>query len=144
MKYEQATDFDLNAIKCLLEYYGLPANDIKNHIGNFIVAKEFNELIGVCGWEVCEEVALLRSFAVKTSHKGLGIAEKIFKLVEKQAISSGVIGFYLLTGTATNYFKRFDFYERSREDAPESIRNTKQFSGLCSNTAIMMYKNMCE
>ena len=142
MKYEQATHFDLDAIKDLLESYGLPANDIKGHLENFIVAKESNDLIGVGGWEVCKDVALLRSFSVKASHKGLGVAEKIFKLVEEQAVNSGVRGFYLLTDTAANYFERFDFYERSREDAPESIRNTKQFSELCSNTATMMYKNL--
>jgi len=144
MKFEQATPFDLDAIKELLESYGLPANDIKGHLDNFIVAKESNVLIGVGGWESFKEVALLRSFAVNTSHKGLGIAEKILKLLEEQAANSGVKSFYLLTDTATNYFERFEYSRRSRENAPESIRKTKQFSELCSHTATMMYKDLCE
>jgi len=144
MEYEQAIHSDLDAIKDLLESYGLPAGDFKDHLINFIVAKESNEIIGVGGYETSKEYALLRSFAVKTSHKGLGIAEKIFKLVEEQALNSGVKGFYLLTDTAIKYFERFEFYEYSRDNAPESIRKTKQFSELCPDTATMMYKALCE
>jgi N-acetylglutamate synthase-like GNAT family acetyltransferase len=143
MKFEQATPSDLDAIRHLLESYGLPANDIKGHLDNFIVVKESNVLIGVGGWESCKEVALLRSLAVNTSHKGLAVAEKMLKLLEEQAANSGVRAFYLLTDTATNYFERFDFNERSRENAPESIRKTKQFSELCPHTATMMYKKLC-
>jgi len=105
MEYEQAIHSDLYAIKDLLESYGLPAGDFKDHLINFIVAKESNEIIGVGGYETSKEYALLRSFAVKTSHKGLGGAEKIFKSVEEQAINSGVKGFYLLTDTATMMYK---------------------------------------
>jgi len=143
MKIEQAKPSDLDTIIDLLESYGLPANDIKGHLDNFIVAKESNVLIGVGGWESCKEVALLRSLAVNTSHKGLGVAEKILKRLEEQAANSGVKAFYLLTDTATKYFERFDFNEQSRENAPESIRTTKQFSELCPHTATMMYKNLC-
>jgi amino-acid N-acetyltransferase len=143
MKFEQATPSDLDAIKDLLASYGLPANDINSHLDNFIVAKESDVLVGVGGWESCNEVALLRSFAVNTSHKGLGVAEKILKLLEEQAVNSGIKGFYLLTDTATNYFERFEFIKLSRENVPESIRATKQFSELCPHTATMMYKNLC-
>ncbi len=97
MKYEQAAHSDLDAIKDLLASYGLPANDINVHFENFIVAKNLNNLIGVGGWEAYKEVALLRSFAVSTSHQGLGVAEKILKLVEEQVANSGVRDLYLET-----------------------------------------------
>jgi len=142
MEYEQATHSDLDAIKDLLKSYGLPTGDFKHHLINFIVAKQSNEIIGVGGYEACKEYALLRSFAVKTSHKNLGVAEEIFNLVKEQAINSGVKGFYLLTDTAIKYFERFEFCECSRDNAPESIRKTKQFSGLCPDTATMMYKTL--
>lgn len=143
MKYEQAIHSDLDAIKHLLESYGLPSSDLKDHLSNFIVAKESNELVGVGGYEMCKEYALLRSFAVNESHKGLGIAEDIFKLVEKKASNSGVKSFYLLTDTAIKYFERFNFSKCSRNNAPEIIRETKQFSELCPDTATMMYKDLC-
>lgn len=143
MKYEQALPSDLDAIKNLLESYGLPSSDLKNHLGNFFVAKEFNELVGVGGYEACKEYALLRSFAVNASHNGLGIAEDIFKLVEEKATNSGSKSFYLLTDTAVKYFERFSFSTCSRTNAPEIIRNTKQFSELCPDTATMMYKDLC-
>ncbi len=142
MEYEQARPSNQDAIKHLLKSYGLPTSDINDHIGNFIVAKESSEIIAVGGFEICNEHALLRSFAVKTSHKGLGIAEQIFNLVEEQAIKSGIKAFYLLTDTAIQYFERLEFYECSRDIAPEPIRNTKQFSGLCPNTATLMCKNL--
>lgn len=144
MKYEQAAYSNQNAIKELLESYGLPAGDFKNHLGNFIVAKESNEIIGVGGYETCEEYALLRSFAVKASHNDLGVAERIFKLVEAKAINLGVKRFYLLSDTAVKYFERFEFYECSRDNAPESIKKTKQYSELCPDTATLMCKILCE
>lgn len=143
MKYEQARHADLDAIRELLESYGLPTNDIKGHLENFIVAKDSDKVIGVGGWEACKEFALLRSFAVNANNKGSGVAELILKLVEERAINSGIRGFYLLTDTAVNYFERSGYYEYSRKDAPESIRSTKQFSELCPDTATMMYKNLC-
>ena len=143
MKYEQAIHSDLDAIKNLLEFYGLPSNDLNDHLSHFIVAKESNELVGVGGYEMCQEYALLRSFAVTESHKGLGIAEHIFKLVEKKAANAGVKSFYLLTDTAIKYFKRFKFSICSRNNAPKIIRETKQCSDLCPDTATMMCKNIC-
>ena len=140
MEYEQAKSSNEESIKNLLESHGLPASDINDHLGNFIVAKESSEIVGVGGFEICNDYALLRSFAVNSSHKGLGIAEQIFNLVEEQAIKSGIKAFYLLTDTASQYFERLAFYECSRDIAPESIRNTKQFSGLCPDTATMMCK----
>jgi N-acetylglutamate synthase-like GNAT family acetyltransferase len=110
MKYQQALHSDLSAIKELLESSGLPANDIEAHLVNFIVAKESNKVIGVGGWETCNEFALLRSFSVNKNHKCLGVAERILTLVEEHIVSLGVRGFYLLTDTALNYFERFGFY----------------------------------
>lgn len=143
MRYEHAVVSDLDAIVNLLETYELPSTDIKDHLGNFFVAKESNQLVGVGGYETYKEYALLRSFAVYESHKGLGIAENVFNLLEKKAASSGVQSFYLLTNTAIKYFERFEFSACSRSNAPEVIRGTKQFGGLCPDTVTMMCKKLC-
>lgn len=142
MKYEQTIESDFDAIKSLLDSYELPSSDIKEHFGNFFVAKEANVLVGVGGYETCEEYAFLRSFAVNESYRGLGIAESILKLVEGKAASSGVRSLYLLTETASKYFEKFGFSTCSRNSAPEVIQGTRQSSGLCPDTATMMHKDL--
>ncbi len=138
MKYRQAHLSDVTDIQSLLDGYGLPASDIQNHISNFVVTEMDNTIIGVGGFESCESLGLLRSFAVSPGEKGNGIAGHIFGLVKTKAIDSGICRFYLLTTTASKYFERFGFSVCNRDDVPNSIKATKQFSELCPCTAVVM------
>jgi len=143
LKYRQAKSSDLVKICELLEIYDLPASDCKEHVSNFIVAEYNNKIIGVGGYEDCGDLGLLRSFAVRDSDKGHGIAERIFGLVKAKATVSGINQFYLLTETANKYFERLGFSPCNRDDAPSSITATKQFSELCPSTAEVMVLNLC-
>lgn len=138
MKYRQAHASDLDEIQELLESYDLPATDCHENISNFFVAESGNTIICVGGFESCGSLALLRSFAVKQTHKSQGIAEEIFNLVKTKAINSGIKQFYLLTTTANKYFERLGFSACNRDEAPKSIKATKQFNELCPAAATVM------
>lgn len=138
MKYRQASLADLREIEKLLEVSNLPPSDCAPHIDNFIVAELDGTIIGAGGFERCGELALLRSFAVRADHKNNRIAEKIFQLVKDRATDSGIQQFYLLTTTASHYFKRLGFSVCSRRDLPVQIKQTKQFEELCPSGATAM------
>lgn len=143
MIYRDANLSDVKDIGILLESYELPASDFQNHIDNFVVAERNGAIVGVGGFEMCENFGLLRSFAVVPGEKGRGIADQIFNLVKAKAIDSGINQFYLLTTTAEKYFNRFGFTICSRDNVPSSIKATKQFSELCPCSAVVMVLNLC-
>ncbi|CAG0968732.1 partial amino-acid N-acetyltransferase, partial [Anaerolineae bacterium] len=54
----------------------------------------------------------------------------------------GVKSLYLLTMTAEAFFLRRGYARLLRENAPEAIRNTKEFSGICPLSSAFMVKNL--
>ncbi|WP_428033650.1 arsenic resistance N-acetyltransferase ArsN2 [Amphritea sp.] len=139
IEYKQAEKSDLAEIGTLLRYYDLPASDCFLHIENFVVAFAEGTLVGVGGFESCGNYALVRSFAVSPAFKGKGIARSIFQMVYGQALAQGKEALYLLTTTASDYFKKLGFSECVRSNCPEPIRSTRQFSELCPGSAITMW-----
>lgn len=140
MEYLKAQKSDLSEIESLLEYYDLPASDCSAHLENFILAKEDGKLVGVGGFENCGNYGLIRSFAVLPEYKGNGIAGRVFKIICEDASQLGMSALYLLTTTASGYFKNLGFSECNRMDCPESIRHTRQFSELCPSSAVTMFR----
>ena len=138
MKFRAAKKTDLFDIQALLEESQLPSEDCENHLENFLVVELDNDLVGAGGVELYHDIALLRSVVVRTDVRGQGVGAKIFFEVKKYAHRQGVKEFYLLTETAQDYFKNHGFVKISREAAPHSIKQTEQFSGLCSCSATVM------
>ncbi len=138
LKYRQATISDLDEIQTLLNSYELPASDCAEHLANFWVADSDNEIVAVGAFENWGDFGLLRSFAVRPTHSGLGIAEEIFGRVKRSALAADIKKFYLLTTTADKYFEKLGFVACNRTEVPDSIQATKQFSDLCPASATVM------
>ncbi|MGB1239975.1 MAG: arsenic resistance N-acetyltransferase ArsN2 [Pseudomonadales bacterium] len=138
MIFRDADPTDLTAIQRLLENHQLPASDCGAHLSHFVVAEDDNAIVAVGGFEHCGSAALIRSFAVANSHRGLGLAEQLFERVKAKALKGDIHQFYLLTTTASHYFERLGFAICDRADMPDSIKGTKQFSALCPASATAM------
>ncbi|WP_321530689.1 arsenic resistance N-acetyltransferase ArsN2 [uncultured Desulfuromonas sp.] len=138
IEYKHAVTSDLAEIETLLTYYDLPASDCFLHLENFVVAFADGMLVGVGGFESCGNYGLVRSFAVSPEFKGHGIAKSLFQMVYDLALEQGKESLYLLTTTASDYFKKLGFSECVRSNCPEPITCTKQFSELCPGSAITM------
>ncbi|MCF6255530.1 MAG: arsenic resistance N-acetyltransferase ArsN2 [Gammaproteobacteria bacterium] len=138
MNYREATAADLTAIKTLLNSSKLPSDDCDEHIGNFIVAEDRGKIIGTGGLEICGADGLLRSIVITPEHRGNGIAKKIYQQIEDRAYSLDVSTLYLLTESATEYFKKLGFVIKKRSETPKSIMQTKQFRELCPSSATVM------
>lgn len=138
MNYRPALTSDLDEIKNLLIHYNLPTIDCVEHIQNFVVAQNDDGLLAIGAFEHCGDAGLVRSIAVKETHKGHGIGEQIFQRIKSNALKSGITTLYLLTTDASGYFEQLGFSHCVRDEIPKLVKSTKQFTELCPATAHTM------
>ncbi|WP_459863105.1 arsenic resistance N-acetyltransferase ArsN2 [Endothiovibrio diazotrophicus] len=120
---------------------GLPVDDLGDmpH-GAFFGVFENGALVAVIGTELFGEVGLLRSLAVVPAHRGGGLGGALVDHAEGFASGCGVERLYLLTTTAEGYFLRRGYARAARDGAPEAIKATAQFSGLCPASSSLLVK----
>jgi amino-acid N-acetyltransferase len=76
---------------------------------------------------------------VDEAMRGRGCGRRLVAEAEQYAARNGVQSLYLLTTTAEEFFRRLGYVRIDRASAPEAIRQTSEFSGLCpSSSAVMM------
>lgn len=126
----------------LLDLCQLPSDDIYNSHLQFFGIKRAGKLVAVVGLEPYQSVALLRSLAVSPDYRSLGLARKLVSFMEVQAAQQGVQELYLLTTTASNFFKTLSYQPAERAQAPSCIQQTAQFSGLCPASATFLTKHL--
>ena len=131
------------AVKQLLCESGLPVADITaQHLRHFFGCGSGPELEGLVGLELYGEVALLRSLAVAAKQRGSGLGSQLVEHAERYARDQGVKSLYLLTTTAEAFFLRFGYARLPREEAPEAIKSTKEFAGICPVSSAFMVKHL--
>ncbi len=138
MDFRVALNTDLPQIEAILSDQGLPYSDCGEHIEHFLVLIDNESIVGVGGLEYYGDIALLRSIAILHNHQKQGLGHSMYLQLKANARELGVKFLYLLTETADDYFSRHGFVEVDRSVVPEKIKTTKQFSGLCSESAVVM------
>lgn len=134
----KATTADLPAIRELLAQSNLLSDDIEKFLSHCLVIKVQDSIIAVGALEVYVSIALVRSVAVAAAQRKRGLGKLVYHALKDLAMESGVTDLYLLTETAEPFFSKMGFVITSRDDAPESIKNTTQFSSLCPSSATLM------
>lgn len=132
---------DLKMSVELLSEAGLPTADLDaNSLA--LIAERNETFCGAIGLEAYGEIALLRSLVVARGARGGGVGPALVTALETQCHVAGVNELWLLTIDADGFFFRLGYQTRDRADAPESIRNTREFSGLCPDDAVLMSKSL--
>ena len=144
MRHRRATEADSKIIRELLEDNDLPSEDYEDHIESFIVVEESGKVIGIGGLEKCGAAGLVRSIVVVPGHRGKGVANEIYMLIEDKARNLGIKALYLLTESAAEYFRELGFEVIERIEVPESVMKTRQFRDLCPASAVVMYRDISE
>jgi amino-acid N-acetyltransferase len=126
-----------DAARALIAAGDLPTDDLDDPsialIGAF---DDGGALVGVVGLQSCgDEAALLRSLAVAPAYRSRGLGGRLCARVVELA---GDRPLWLLTTTAQDYFVRHGFVAVARDEVPDAIRATAQFTSLCPSTAIVM------
>lgn len=130
-------------VKTLLTAAGLPIDDITpEHLEHFTAVRTGECLEGVVGIELHDSVALLRSLAVVSPNRGSGLGGRLLAAAEQYAEEKGVHSIFLLTTTAESFFSKQGYSALSREAAPDAIRNTSEFAGICPASAVLMVKDL--
>lgn len=122
----------------LLAAEKLPTDDLPKTLDNFIVAIADAQVIGAAGLEIYGNYSLLRSLAVRPDFRSQGIAGKLLRRINVLAGSKGLKEIYLLTETAPDYFERKAYQRISREEVPEEVKLSSEFSHICPESAIVM------
>ena len=139
---ENARPDEKEAVVTLLKQGDLLTEDLPVGLPQFLIAKYEETPVGVAGLESFLAVGLLRSVAVDPAHQGKGIAAQMIGRLLARADAAHLQEIYLITTTARSYFDRYGISPVSRETVPEAIRQTKQFSGLCPSSAIVMKRTL--
>lgn len=125
----------------LLARCGLPTDDLTpDGSWLFYGCRVDGKLAGCVGLECCGSAALLRSLAVARDHRGKGLGRVLVAHAEARASARNIETLFLLTTAAAPFFADLDYRPIERNQAPESIRATRQFAGLCPASATLMRK----
>ena len=128
------------SIISLLQKEKLPVEDLPAILSHFLVAMDNDRLIGVIGLEQYENSGLLRSMAVDVLYRNRTIASELVKELEQLAIRTGIHSIYLLTETASDFFKKKKYEMITRDEVPGSVKASSEFSSVCPVSAIVMRK----
>jgi amino-acid N-acetyltransferase len=133
----------LSAAKNLLESAGLPTEDLtERHCENFFYTGSAESPSGLVGLEIFGDVALLRSLVVTAQRQGTGAGSALLVHAETAARAAGVAAIYLLTTTAQSFFEKRGYGHAVREAAPEAIRSTREFAGICPASSAFMMRTL--
>ena len=133
---------DKEKVLDLLNGSQLPVEDLTDEkMKNFMIAKaKDGAIIGVVGIEMYQENGLLRSLAVHPAHRGRGLGSRLTRKLESFARTHGVATLYLLTMTAADFFSKNGYALAQRDNVPESIRKSEEFSKMCPVSAVCLFK----
>jgi amino-acid N-acetyltransferase len=130
------------AVVSLLQSAGLPVEDLPHQLQNFYIAMKNDFVVGAIGLETYDGNGLLRSLVVNPAFQKMNIAAALVNEIENLGRSLGLNSIYLLTETAKDYFGRKGYEQVAREQAPESLKRSTEFSHVCPSTAILMKKTL--
>jgi amino-acid N-acetyltransferase len=137
-----ATAGDLPEILALLVRLRLPLAGVDQHLPTMLVAREGEQIVGIAGLELYADGALLRSVAVEPSRQGKQLGHQLTDAALQLATSRGANTVFLLTTTAENFFPRFGFEPITRDEVPQSVRESVEFRSACPASASVMRKRL--
>ena len=112
---------------------GLPAPDA----GRYFSADHHGAVVGYVGLEGEGRDLLVRSLVVLADRKA-----RVLAAAESIAGDMGGARLHLLTTAAEPFFTRHGYRAANRQTAPEAIRRTREFAGLCPASAAYLTKDL--
>ena len=138
MIFATATPADLEHILALLDQNKLPKAGVTEHLQNFIVLLEKDNIIGCAGLEIHSRAGLLRSVTVHQDYRSQGLGSKLTESILDLAEHHKLSSVSLLTETAQDYFPRFGFVEVTKADLPTELQASEELKGACPDSATAM------
>lgn len=130
------------SIIALLQTEKLPVEDLPATLDNFFVALYDDNVVGAIGLEQYGHYALLRSMVVSREFRNKNIAAGLIQQLEHYGKTLHISTMYLLTETAPDYFDRKGYEKINREEVPNAVKASSEFSHTCPVSAIVMKKQL--
>ena len=141
MNIVPASQNSFSAAVELLKKNNLPTEDINPGTQLFVI-EENDSVIGTIAVEYNFDVALLRSLSISEQKRNSGIGQMLVAFIENYVQKQGVQSIYLLTTTAEAFFLKKGYESVDRNEVPDFIKNTKEFSIICSASSTLMKKEL--
>jgi len=141
MNIVPASQNSFSAAVELLKKNNLPTEDINPGTQLFVI-EENDSVIGTIAVEYNFDVALLRSLSISEQKRNSGIGQMLVAFIENYVQKQGVRSIYLLTTTAEAFFLKKGYESVDRNEVPDFIKNTKEFSIICPASSILMKKEL--
>lgn len=106
-----------------------------NFYESYAVAETRGVVIGLIGVERYGRLGLLGSVVTDEAWRGRGVGGALTKDRITSGRSQGLTALYLLTATASGFFKRFGFRPIERALMPEGIQQRLEISSACPTSA---------
>jgi amino-acid N-acetyltransferase len=126
------------AFRALLKASNLPADDLDYKKDLLVGYYEGDDLVGTGGLEIYGSYALLRSLSVRMGIRGKAVGTTITEFLLAEAKMRKLKAIYLLTETAHGFFLKKGFTDVARNDVPQEVKQSAEYSKLCSQTAAVM------
>jgi len=134
---------DLDDILRLMDVYDLPREGLAEHVESSLIARDGEILLGNVTLELYGDSALLRSVAVAPEARGSGLGKRLTKAALDSAWEGGVRDVYLLTETASDFFRRFfGFAAVERNNVPDDVKQSVEFISACPVSALVMKRTL--
>jgi len=137
-----ATREDLPGIRDLLAANGLAGDGLEDFAETTLISRSRGRIIGCAALEIYGAAALLRSVAVDAGWQARGLGSELVEKAVRLAQSRQVGEMFLLTATAAEYFERHGFVRCARDDAPEAMKQSVEFTTLCPQSAVAMRRTI--
>jgi amino-acid N-acetyltransferase len=129
---------DFYQIAKLLKGFSLPIDGVEAIIPDMLVLRNCRQVVGCAALEWYGPYALLRSVAVKGSLQRLGWGSALVLAILDVARTKGLKELFLLTETAPGFFQKHGFDIINRDDFPELVKQSLEFTSICSESATAM------
>lgn len=137
---ELARPDDAPRVLRLLEEHHLPLAGLLNHLATTLVARQDGQIVGSAALEVYPDGGLLRSVAVSPHRQGTGLGHQLTEAAIQMGRDRGLPALFLLTTTADRYFPKFGFERIERQQVPDGVKMSVEFTSACPSSAIVMRK----
>jgi len=132
-----------SALRDALSAEGLPTDDLDENGRHFYRYETLDgEPVGFGGFESYGKDALIRSIVVNQDQRGKGLGKNLTQLLLTRAFNEGARQAWLLTTSAAPFFERAGFKTIERENAPQSIKDTRQAQSLCPSSAPLLTRRI--
>lgn len=119
----------------------LPTDDLDGGAG-FYVGQVDRAVAAFGGLEGVGPDQLIWSVVVPAAVRGGGYGRQIAHALANQTGTDGVERLWLLTTSADGFFASLGWMVTDRASAPEAVRASRQFSGLCPASAVLMCRRL--